>query len=128
MTSSSSTGNQHTIADLRAEGVQAARVWCLNRACQHYAVAPFEAIGAPSGFTFIDLPKTRRFVCRECDARDVYLMPECRCIERVARDAQREAEGGGRGWRLAPTRGIEVIRQADGGNTLVLTRWGLAPS
>ncbi len=45
-----------TIADLRAERVHAARVWCLNRACQHYAVVPFEAIGAPSGFTFIDLP------------------------------------------------------------------------
>ena len=51
-----------TIADLRAERVQVARVWCLNPDCQHYGVVRFEAIGAPSGFTFIDLPKTRRFV------------------------------------------------------------------
>lgn len=44
-----------TIVDLRAERVYDARVWCLNRACQHYGVVPFEAIGAPAGFTFIDL-------------------------------------------------------------------------
>ncbi|WP_246657298.1 SOS response-associated peptidase [Methylocystis sp. B8] len=44
-----------TIVDLRAERVHGARVWCLNRACQHYGVVPFEAIGAPAGFTFIDL-------------------------------------------------------------------------
>ena len=46
----------------------------LNRDCQHYGVVSFETIGPPSGFTFIDLPKTRRFVagnaapvrCRSC--------------------------------------------------------------
>lgn len=65
-----------TTADLRAERVQAARVWCSNRACQHYGVVPFETIGAPSGFTFIDLPKTGRFVCRECGTRQVHIMPD----------------------------------------------------
>lgn len=43
---------------------------------QHDGVVPFEAIGAPAGFTFIDLPKTRRFVCRECGAREVQVMPD----------------------------------------------------
>jgi hypothetical protein len=46
----------------------------LNRDCQHCGVASFETIGPPSGFTFIDLPKTQRFVagnaatvrCRSC--------------------------------------------------------------
>ncbi|MCQ4188031.1 hypothetical protein [Methylocystis suflitae] len=52
------------------------RVWCLNRPCRHYRVVHFEAIGAPAGFTFIDLPKTRRFVCRECGTRDVQVMPD----------------------------------------------------
>jgi hypothetical protein len=65
-----------TIADLRAERVQGARVWCLNPACQHSGVVTFESIGAPSRFTFIDLPKARRFVCRECGARDIQVMPD----------------------------------------------------
>lgn len=65
-----------TIADLRAEGVAGAWVWCLNRACQHYGVVPFEAIQLPAGFVFVDLPKTRRFVCRECGAREVQVMPD----------------------------------------------------
>lgn len=65
-----------TIADLRAEGIGGARMWCLNRACQHYGVVPFEAIQLPAGFNFIDLPKTRRFVCTECGAREVQVMPD----------------------------------------------------
>ena len=65
-----------TIADLRAERVQGARVWCLNPVCLHYGVVPFETIGAAPSFTFIDLPKTRRFVCRECGAREVQVMPD----------------------------------------------------
>lgn len=51
-----------------------ARGYSANRDCQHYGVASFETIGPPSGFAFIDLPKTRRFVagnaapvrCRSC--------------------------------------------------------------
>jgi hypothetical protein len=65
-----------TISDLGAEGVQGARVWCLNPDCQHYGIVPFKAIGASPDFTFIDLLKTRRFVCRECGARDVQVMPD----------------------------------------------------
>jgi hypothetical protein len=51
-------------------------MWCLNRACQHYGVVPFEAIEALAGFVFVDLPKTRRFVCSECGAREVQVMPD----------------------------------------------------
>ncbi|MGE4172764.1 MAG: hypothetical protein AB7F41_09830 [Methylocystis sp.] len=36
---------------------------------------PLEAIGTTPGFTFIDLPKTRRFVCREIGARD-HVIPD----------------------------------------------------
>ncbi|WP_018408445.1 hypothetical protein [Methylocystis rosea] len=48
----------------------------LNRDCQHDGVVSFETIGPPSSFTFIDLPKTRRFVAGECGAREVQVMPD----------------------------------------------------
>jgi hypothetical protein len=67
------------IAELRAERVQATRVWCLNRDCEHCGVVPFEAIGVAAGFIFIDLPKTQRFVCRECNARGPRLWRTGRC-------------------------------------------------
>jgi hypothetical protein len=62
-----------TIADLRAERILAARVLALH---SRLPALPFEAIGAPSGCTFIDLPKWERFVCQECGAREVHMIPD----------------------------------------------------
>ena len=65
-----------TIAYLQKEGVQGVRVWCLNRACQHYAVVSFDAIDTPPDFRFVDLAKMEQLVCRECGSHAVYIMPD----------------------------------------------------
>jgi hypothetical protein len=44
--------------------------WASLRLTARHEVVPFEAIGAPGGFVFIDLPKTPRFICLACGARE----------------------------------------------------------
>ncbi|MBM3562394.1 MAG: hypothetical protein FJX48_04370 [Alphaproteobacteria bacterium] len=34
----------------------------------------FDSLGAPTGVTLIDLPKTRRFACRECGVKEVQVL------------------------------------------------------
>jgi hypothetical protein len=63
-----------TIADLRAEHVQGARVWCLNSACQHYGVVTFKAIGHQQASSS-SICRRRAASCA-VGTREVQVMPD----------------------------------------------------
>lgn len=65
-----------TIADLRAEGVAGAWVWCIGLGCANHGRIAFDAMRAPPETRFIALAKSCRFVCSACGSRAVHLMPD----------------------------------------------------
>ncbi|MBG0796809.1 hypothetical protein IYX23_03740 [Methylocystis sp. L43] len=65
-----------TIADLRAEGVAGAWVWCTGLRCTHHRKVAFDAMRTAPWTPFIALARSRRFVCSACGSRDVHLMPD----------------------------------------------------
>lgn len=65
-----------TIADLCAEGVAGAWVWCNGCRCAHHVRVAFGAMRTAPGTPFIALAQSRHFVCSACGYRGVHLMPD----------------------------------------------------
>jgi hypothetical protein len=65
-----------TIAHLK--GHEGLFVTCANAACQHSAPFTFGALGLPDELQFPSIASCRRFVCSQCGARAVNIMPDWR--------------------------------------------------
>jgi len=72
---STSCATPPTIADLRAERVAGAWVWCIGLGCAHHGRIAFDAIRATSETPFIAGAVTSIRLAR--GSRDVHLMPDC---------------------------------------------------
>jgi hypothetical protein len=61
-----------TVADLKAQGVPGATVWCIE--CHRRADKTFDELRAPDDMQFPEIVKTRRLRC-SCGSDRVSLMP-----------------------------------------------------
>ncbi len=74
-----------TIAHLRSHGLAGLFVTCANAACLHSAPLSFAALGLDDHVEFPSIARRRRFVCTQCGARTVNIMPDWRAHRAVGR-------------------------------------------
>jgi hypothetical protein len=67
-----------TIAHLKGHGLGGLWVTCANAACQHSAPFTFAALYLDDDEPFPSIARRRRFVCTQCGARSVSVMPDWR--------------------------------------------------
>ena len=72
--------NPPTIGDLRGLGMLGAKVTCANVWCRHTADLTFDRIGMPDAVIFIDIPRSRRFVCLKCGERKIEVFPNWKAV------------------------------------------------
>jgi hypothetical protein len=67
-----------TIAHLKGHGLEGLFVTCANAACQHSVPFTFAAPGLDDDVEFSSIMRRQRFVCTQCGARTVNVMPDWR--------------------------------------------------
>jgi hypothetical protein len=67
-----------TIAHLKGHGLEGLFVTCTNAACLHSAPFAFDALGLDDDVEFPSIARCRRFVCTQCGATTVNVMPDWR--------------------------------------------------
>jgi hypothetical protein len=67
-----------TIAHLKGHGLDGLFVTCANAACQRSTPFTFAALGLEDDLPFPSIARCRRFVCTQCGARMVNIMPDWR--------------------------------------------------
>lgn len=67
-----------TIAHLKGRGLEGLFVTCANAACQHSVPFTFAALDLADDVQFPSIVQRRRFVCTQCGARHVNVMPDWR--------------------------------------------------
>jgi hypothetical protein len=67
-----------TIANLKAQGVNAFRVTCNKTTCLHSSFVSFADAGVDDQTPFPAITNRRRFVCSRCGGRAVSIMPDWR--------------------------------------------------
>jgi len=69
-----------TIAHLKGHGLVGLFATCANAACMHATPFSFAALGLADDVRFPTIARRRRFVCTQCGAMTVNIMPGWRTI------------------------------------------------
>lgn len=69
-------GKLPTIGDSRAKGISKFTVHCSTPQCWSSRRFSFDELSLPDHVVFVDIPRHRGFVCRQCGSRKVTIMAD----------------------------------------------------